>query len=61
MVLTKEQIYRTMERLPECFPEEQLIEKLVFVGKVEKGLAQSQAGKINNKEQTKVKLSKWLK
>jgi hypothetical protein len=59
-MLTREQTYRTIEKLPECFPIEQLIEQLVFVEKVERGLFQSQKGQINSKEQTKVKLSKWL-
>lgn len=60
-MLTKEQIYHTMERLPEPFPVEQLIEQLLFIEKVERGLEQSQNRQINSKEQTKNKLSKWLK
>ena len=50
MLLTKEHT----PKLPESFPVD-------FIAKVEKGLAQSQEGEINTKEQTKDKLSKWLK
>jgi len=61
MLLTKERTYHTIEKLPESFPAEYLIDQLVFVAKVEKGLEQSQKGEINTKEQTKDKLFKWLK
>ena len=61
MVLTKEQMYHTIERLPTKFSMEELVEQLIFIGKVKKGLEQSQNGQINNREQTINKLSKWLK
>jgi len=61
MILTREQMHRTIDNLPESFPIEQLMEQLVFVKKVETGLVQSQKKQINSKEQTKEKLSKWLK
>ena len=60
-MLTRAQIYHTMEKFPEPFPVEQLIEQLVFIQKVERGLEQSRNGQINSKEQTKNKISKWLK
>jgi len=61
MVLTREQMYRTIEKLPAKFSMEELVEQLIFIGKVKKGLEQSQDGQINNKKQTINKLSKWLK
>jgi len=50
-----------MEKLPTRFSVEELVEQLIFIGKVEKGLEQSQNGQINNREQTINKLSKWLR
>ena len=61
MILTREQMYYTIEKLPKRFSVEELMEQLIFMKKVEKGLEQSQNGQINSKEQTKNKLSKWLK
>jgi len=61
MVLTKEKIYHTVEKLPRKFSVEQLVEQLIFIEKVEKGLEQSENGQTNSKEQTKNKLSKWLR
>jgi len=60
-MLTRTQVFDTVEKLPEQFSIDQLINKLVFIDKVEKGLEQSKSGNINTKEQTKEKLSKWLK
>jgi len=61
MTLTREQMYSTIEKLPNRFSVDELIEQLIFIKKVEKGLEQSQNGQINNKEQTRNRLSKWLK
>jgi hypothetical protein len=60
-MLTKAKIYHTVEKLPKKFSVEQLVEQLIFIEKVEKGLEQSRNGQTNSKEQTKSKLSKWLK
>ena len=49
-MLTRAQIYHTIENLPESFPVEQLIEQLVVIQKVERGLEQSRNGQINSKE-----------
>jgi len=60
-MLTRVQVFNTVENLPEQFSIDQLIEKLRFIEKVEKGIAQSESGNVNAKEDAKQKLSKWLK
>ena len=60
-MLTRIQVFNTVENLPEQFSIDQLIEKLRFIEKVEKGIAQSESGSVNTKEEAKQKLSKWLK
>ena len=60
-MLSRIQVFNTVEKLPEQFSIDQLIDKLIFVDKVEIGLKQSMLGNVNTKEQTKQKLSKWLK
>jgi hypothetical protein len=60
-MLTKAQVFNSIESLPEQFSIDQLIDKLMFIDKVEFGLKQSESGKVNTKEQAKQKLSKWLK
>ena len=60
-MITKAQIIDTLQRLPNKMTLDQLIDKMIFVDKVQNGLEDSKNGKINSKEQTKKKLSKWLK
>ena len=60
-MLTRTQVFSTIEKLPEQFSIDQLIDKLIFIDKVETGLKQSESGNVNTKEQAKQKLSKWLK
>jgi len=60
-MLSRTQVFNTVERLPEQFSIDQLIDKLIFIDKVETGLKQSILGNVNTKEQAKQKLSKWLK
>lgn len=60
-MLNRMQVFDTVEKLPEQFSVDQLIDKLIFIDKVEKGVNQSKTGDVNTKEEAKQKLSKWLK
>ncbi|MCF8361783.1 MAG: hypothetical protein K9G70_04080 [Prolixibacteraceae bacterium] len=60
-MITKTQIINTLDRLPESLSIDQLVEHLIFVEKVQKGLDDSLNGRINTKHEAKQKLSKWLK
>lgn len=40
---------------------EDLIEKLIFMEKIQKGHEDSKNGKVHTKEQAKQKLDKWFK
>ena len=60
-MLTRTHVFNTVEKLPEQFSIDQLIDNLIFIDKVEIGLKQSIVGSVNSKEKTKLKLSKWLK
>jgi hypothetical protein len=60
-MLNRTQVFNTIENLPDQFSIDQLIDQLIFIEKVGTGLYQSKTGNVKNKEQTKLKLSKWLK
>ena len=60
-MITKTQLINTLDNLPENLTIDQVIEHIIFVEKVQKGLSDSQNGRINTKEQAKQKLSKWFK
>jgi len=49
----------TVKEFPQAFELEDLIERLVFVEKVEKGLQQVQEGKTISHEQVKEMTKKW--
>jgi len=60
-MITKTQLIDTLNKLPENLTIDQLIDHIIFVEKVQKGLADSAEGRIHSKEEAKHKLNKWLK
>jgi len=60
-MITKTQILNTLDQLPENLTIDQVIDRLIFVEKIQKGLDDSVNGRINSREETKQKLKKWLK
>jgi hypothetical protein len=60
-MITKTQIINSLDKLPEKLTIDQVVDHLIFVEKVQKGLDDSVNGRINTKEEAKQKLKKWLK
>ena len=60
-MITKEQIKNTLDSLPDNVTVEQVIEHLIFLDKVQKGLDDSENGGTNTVNEAKQKLKKWLK
>lgn len=60
-MITKTQLINSLDKLPDNLTIDQLVNHLIFVEKVEKGLEDSNNERANTKEQAKEKLSKWLK
>jgi hypothetical protein len=60
-MITKTQIINTLDKLPENLTVDQLIDHLIFIEKVQKGIADSLNNRINKKEEAKKKLNKWLR
>ncbi len=60
-MITKAQVIETLQGLPNKMNVDQLIDKVIFVEKIQRGLEDSKAGRINSKAQAKKKLAKWLK
>lgn len=57
--MKREKAIATIKELPPEFELEDLIEKLIFVEKVEKGLKQLDEGKTISHEQVKEVTKKW--
>jgi len=60
-MLTKESVIKTIAKLPDNFDLDVLIDKLIFIDKVEKGFDQSIKNQVVSEPQAKKKLAKWLK
>lgn len=58
---TKEKIMHVVEDLPEDATVEEAIERLLFLAKVERGLAQADAGETISHEKVKERMQEWLR
>ena len=60
-MITKTQLINTLNQLPENMTIDQVIDHLIFVEKVQKGLEDSENGRVYTHDEAKQKLGKWLK
>ena len=60
-MLTKSNIIQTINSLPNNFSIEEVIDRIVFLQKVEIGLKQSEKENTFSTAEAKKKLKKWLK
>ena len=60
-MLTKDKVNKTVNRLPESFTIDELIDQLIFIEKVEEGYLQSETGKVISNEDVKLMIDKWSK
>ena len=58
--MRKSKVIESINTLPDEFSIEEIIERLITIEKIDKGLQEVKDGKINTEEQAKAKLSKWL-
>lgn len=57
--MKKDKAIQTINELPAEFDLEELIEKLIFIDKVEKGLQEADEGKTITHEELKKEIKKW--
>ena len=60
-MITKTQLINSLETLPDNLTIDQIIDHILFVEKVQKGMSDSANERVNTKKEAKKKLSKWLK
>jgi hypothetical protein len=61
IMISKAQLIHSLDKLPDNITIDQVIDHLIFVEKVQKGLNDSHNSRINTVDEAKQKLSKWLK
>jgi len=59
-MLVKEQVSETIARMPDEFELDDIIDKLIFLDKIEQGLKDSEEGRVYSEEEAAKKLEKWL-
>jgi predicted transcriptional regulator len=60
-MLTKEQMVRAIQDLPEDASVDDAVERLYLLEKIERGIAQADAGQTVSHDEALRRLSKWLK
>ena len=60
-MLTKDKVKKTIDRLPENFTVDQLVEELVVLNKIDEGLKDVEKGRVFTTNQVKKELKTWLK
>ena len=60
-MITKTNLINSLEKLPENLTIDQVIDHIIFIEKVQKGLDDSANGRVYSKGEARKKLSKWLK
>lgn len=60
-MLTKDKVLEVITDLPEEFSIDDLVDRLIVLDKIEKGLLEVKEGKVISHEDAKERMSKWLK
>ena len=60
-MLTKDKVRKTVDRLPEKFTVDQIVEELVILNRIEEGLKDIEEGRVFTTDQVKKELKTWLK
>ena len=60
-MLTKDKLRQSINKLPDTFTIDELIDQLIFIEKVEEGLEQSKEGQVLSNEDVKEIIEKWSK
>ena len=60
-MINKEKLLTTIKELPDQISLDDLLDRIMLLEKIDLGLSQAGAGKVNTTSQAKDKLKKWLK
>jgi hypothetical protein len=61
-MITKQKALEAINEMPDKFEEEELIERIIFIAKLDKALQQSENGQVIPIDEVKLRLSKrWSK
>ena len=59
--MRKLQVLESIEKLPDEFSIEEVIDRLIVLEKIERGQRDVKEGKVRTEDEARKRLSKWLK
>jgi hypothetical protein len=59
-MLTKDKLRKQIEKLPEEFSIDDLIERLILIEKIETGNSQSENGEVISESELQIEIEKWF-
>lgn len=60
-MLTKSNVIKTITKFPEHFSIDDLVDKMILLDKIEKGLQQADNNQVISDEELDKKIEEWLK
>lgn len=60
-MLTKSNVIKTITKFPEHFSVDELVDKMILLDKIEKGLQQADNNQVISDEELDKKIEEWLK
>lgn len=60
-MLTKTNVIKTITRFPDNFSIDELVDKMILLDKIEKGIKDADNGKVISEEDLDKKIEGWLK
>lgn len=60
-MLSKSKLREEIEKLPDTFSIDELVERLIFIEKIEKGISQSQKREVISETELDNEIAKWFK
>lgn len=60
-MLTKERVIQTISKLPDQFTIDDVVEKLILIKKIEKGMVDSENDNVYTEEEVEKEMKEWLK
>ncbi|MBC8082992.1 MAG: hypothetical protein H7Z21_07250 [Hymenobacter sp.] len=60
-MITKEKVLHSLQDMPEQFSIDELMEKLLIIEKIERGLAQVEKGEVYSTDEARQMLKQWPK
>jgi predicted transcriptional regulator len=60
-MLIKDKVRKTLDRMPDNFTVDQIVEELVILNRIEDGLKDIEEGKVLSTDEVKKELKTWIK